>query len=49
MKEIALAWWLLFWLVVVIRIIWVARSKRTHQALEDRATVLDALERGAVP
>lgn len=42
MKDVLVAWRLLFWLVVVaivvIRMIWVARSKRMHQAMEDRAT-----------
>ncbi|MGE0404441.1 MAG: GIDE domain-containing protein [Kofleriaceae bacterium] len=48
MKDVLLAWRLLFWLVVVaiviIRMIWVARSKRMHHALEDRATN-DLIER----
>lgn len=42
MKEVLLAWRLMFWVVVVaivvLRMIWVARSKRLHQAFEDRAT-----------
>jgi hypothetical protein len=47
-KDIAVAWRVLFWLVVaaivVIRMIMVARSKRMHEALENRATN-DLIER----
>jgi hypothetical protein len=47
-NEVALAWRLMFWAVVVaivlVRMYVVARSKRMHQALEDRATD-DLIER----
>lgn len=48
MTGVLAAWRLVFWLVVVaiavVRMIWVARSKRMHQVLEDRATN-DLIER----